>query len=142
MRALCLLALIALPPCAAAGSKLDVNDAWIRSAPPGTAMLAGYAILHNTGDAPVVVRGASSDAFAAVSMHESIESGGVEHMRPLEEITIAPHARVMLAPGGKHLMLMRPTRPLAAGASLKIHFATNDAAGADAEFVVRDEAPR
>lgn len=128
-------------PAAAAG-KLEVRDAWIRAAPPGAMMLAGYAQLRNVGDAPIVVRGASSHAFGDVSLHESVSENGVERMRPLERITIAPGTTVALAPGGKHLMLMRPAGTMAAGATALIHFETSDGSnGADATFVVRDSAP-
>ena len=130
-----------LPLAALAAARLEVSGAWIRTAPPGSMMLAGYATLHNGGDAPLVVNGAASDAFANTSLHETVESGGVERMQPLAAITIAPGASVALAPGGKHLMLMRPARALAVGDSVKIHFDVAGTAGADAEFVVRDDAP-
>src|ERR1700722_9974612 len=39
---------------AMAAGHLLVEGGWIRSAPPGAAMLAGYGTLHNIGDAPVV----------------------------------------------------------------------------------------
>lgn len=124
-----------------AAGKLEIFDAWIREAPPGAAMLAGYARLRNDGDAPVTVRSAHSDAFGNVSLHETIDADGVERMRPIAQLTIAPGASVVLAPGGKHLMLMHPTRPLGAGASATIHFDTGADGGADATFVVRDAPP-
>jgi len=104
-------------------------------------MLAGYATLTNRGDAAIVITGASSDLFAAASLHETVQSGDVERMRSLGRIELAPGAQLVLAPGGKHLMLMRPKQPLPAGSSVKIHFDTNAPSGADADFVVRDDAP-
>jgi copper(I)-binding protein len=130
----------ATQPAAAAG-RLVVEKAWIRAAPPGATMLAGYAILRNAGDAAVVVSGVASDAFGAAALHETVEVDGVERMRALGPVEIAPGATVVLAPGGRHLMLMRPRQPVAAGASAKVHFDTNQAGGADADFVVREEAP-
>ena len=56
-------ALLFATGAAHADGRLGVFDAWIRSAPPGTTMLAGYATLKNTGDAPVTVLTAQSDAF-------------------------------------------------------------------------------
>src|SRR6185436_16197132 len=44
----------------AAAGRLKVERAWIRAAPPGATTLAGYAVLHNGGDEPVIVHGASS----------------------------------------------------------------------------------
>lgn len=130
--------------CAAnahAAGRLVVEHAWIRAAPPGAAMLAGYATLQNAGDAPVVVTGANSADFGDVSLHESVNQNGVERMRPLGDVSIAPGASVVFAPGGKHFMLMDARRELKTGDSVKIHISTKSGSGADADFAVRDAAP-
>ena len=125
---------------ALAAGRLVVEGAWIRSAPPGAMMLAGYATLRNDGDAPVVVTAADSADFGSVSLHESVEEGGVAHMRALDRVEIKPGERVVFAPGGKHLMLMRPKHEIKSGESVKIHLNTSAGAAA-AEFVVRESAP-
>lgn len=121
-----------------ASGHLVVENAWIRAAPPGATMLAGYASLRNTGDAAIVVNGASSADFGSVTLHESVNESGVERMRPLKDFSIASGARVDFAPGGKHFMLMDPKRELKAGDSAKIHISTKADHGVDAEFIVRD----
>jgi copper(I)-binding protein len=126
---------------ASAAEHLVVENAWIRAAPPGATMLAGYAMLKNAGDAPIVVSGASSADFGDVSLHESVNENGVERMRPLGAVSIAPGGSIVFAPGGKHFMLMDAKRDLKAGDSVKIHIATSSGPGADAEFVVRESAP-
>ncbi|MHB8447973.1 MAG: copper chaperone PCu(A)C [Rudaea sp.] len=133
-----LLLLLGAAMNAAAAGHLVVADPRIRAAPPGAAMLAGYATLRNDGDAPVVVTGASSADFGAVSLHESVYENGVERMRPLADVTIAPGASVNFAPGGKHFMLMDGKRELKSGDTVKIHISTKSGPGADADFVVRD----
>ncbi|MBS0570213.1 MAG: copper chaperone PCu(A)C [Proteobacteria bacterium] len=135
-----LLALACVAHAHAAG-RLVVENAWIRAAPPGAMMLAGYATLRNTGDAPVVVTGASSPDFGDVSLHESVNQSGVERMRALGDIVIAPGASVVFAPGGKHFMLMGARRDLKIGDSVEFHIATKAGGGADARFVVSDAAP-
>jgi len=132
---------LALAGQVAAAGRLKVERAWIRTAPPGAAVLAGYAVLHNSGDSPVIVHGASSPDFGSVSIHETIEVDGVERMQPVEQIEVAPDATVTFSPGGKHLMLARPSRSLASGATVTIHLDTNDSDGVDASFVVREDAP-
>jgi len=139
MRAIFLIGLL-LAACAntaSAAGHLVIDGAWIRSAPPGAMMLAGYASLRNDGDAAVIVTAADSADFGSVSLHESIEEGGVARMRALDRVEIKPGASVVFAPGGKHLMLMRPKHELKPGDSVKIHLDTNSG-GAAAEFVVRD----
>ena len=135
-----LLSLALANPAGAAG-KLKVEGAWIRTPPPDAVALAGYAVLRNSGDAPVIVHGASSPDFGAVSIHETTEADGVQRMQALDTVEIAPSASVVFAPAGKHLMLMRPSRSLPSGAAVKIHFDTNDSDGVDASFIVRDDAP-
>src|SRR3954451_17242900 len=82
-----------------AAGHLVVENAWIRNAPPGTAMMAGYGVLHNVGDAPVTVTGAESSEFGSASLHQSTNNTGMAHMQALGEITIAPGQRVTFAPG-------------------------------------------
>ena len=126
---------------AQADGKLMVDDAWIRTAPPGAAMRAGYAVLRNDGDAPLVVRAARSDVFAAVTIHATQMDGGVARMRELPEIRLAPGERVVLEPGGKHLMLMRPAREFGAGETAMIVFEIGDGnSTVSADFVGRDAA--
>ena len=127
-------------PVAAAG-KLKVEHAWVRTPPPDAVALAGYAVLRNAGDAAVIVHGARSPDFDAVSIHETTETDGIERMQALDTVEVAPDASVVFAPGGKHLMLMRPSHSLPSGSVVKIHFDTNDSDGVDASFIVRDDAP-
>jgi len=124
-----------------AAGRLVVENAWIPVPPPGVMMLAGYAILRNAGDAPLVINGAQSESFADVSLHYSFERDGLSRMRPVDELDVQSGSYRVLEPGGYHLMLMRPKRELKAGDTVKIHISTNSGDGADAEFVVREPAP-
>lgn len=123
--------------CAQAAGRLTVEDAWIRAAPPGAMMLAGYMVLGNAGDAPVVVTAADSDAFGDVSMHRTVEERGVARMRPLERVAVAPGQRVAFAPGGMHLMLMQPKRALRPGDRVTIRLRQVDGTATPVEFTVR-----
>lgn len=126
---------------AQAAGRLVIENAWIRAVPPGAMMLAGYATLRNASDSPLKIIGADSNDFGDVSLHQSVEENGVERMRALDKIELAPRASVAFTPGGKHFMLMQPQRELRAGDKVKIHISTSSGDGADAEFTVRDEAP-
>jgi copper(I)-binding protein len=131
----------ALAANAQAGGHLVVEQAWIRTAPPGAMMLAAYATLRNDGDAPLALTGVDSADFGAASMHESVAENDVERMRLLKRMDIAPGIRVEFSPGGKHFMLMRPTHELKPGEKIKIHIATDAGTGVTAEFSVRVDAP-
>src|SRR5512141_558875 len=56
---------------AQASGHLVVERAWIRTAPPGAMMLAGYATIRNEGDASLTLTGADSADFSSISIHES-----------------------------------------------------------------------
>lgn len=130
--------LVTVAGSALAEGHLTISNAWIRTAPPGAMMLAGYASLKNDGDAPLVVAGAESAAFGSVGLHQTIDENGLAKMRPLGKFTIAPGETVVFSPGGKHFMLMQPKRELKPGDAAKIHVTTASGNGADAEFSVRD----
>ncbi len=101
-------------PSRAAGA-LQVSDPWIREAPPAASVLAGYLELANSGDAPVVIEAVSSPDFGAAEIHRSWIEDGMARMQPVPELSVPPGGSVRLMPGGYHLMLFRPVRPLAAG---------------------------
>lgn len=137
MRAPLLALLLLLPAARASAGGLEVRDAWIREAPPTAAVLAGYAELANGGDAPLRVVGASSAGFRAVELHEIRMDQGVMRMRALESVVVPARGSVRLAPGGDHLMLLDPARPLAAGDRVGIRFEVEGAAPVLVEFEVR-----
>lgn len=121
---------------AQAAGKLVVTDAWIREAPPGATMLAGYANLRNDGDEPVSVLTVQSDAFRMASVHETVVADGVSKMRELHRLDLAPGASVELAPGGKHLMLMHPRADVHAGDKVDVRFLLGDGRRVETYFVV------
>ena len=84
-----LLLMLFASTCAHAGGKLGVFDAWIRAAPPGATMMAGYATLKNTGDEPLTLLTVQSDAFRLTSLGCDFTVQGppelVEHLRIMGE---------------------------------------------------------
>ena len=138
--ALCFLATPALAAKAACRPVLVAS--WVRAAPPGASLLAGYATVRNDCAVAVTIIGAESLDFGSVSIHETVVEGGVSRMRAVGEVRIAPHAQATFAPGGRHLMLMGPARPLPEGATARIRFVLADGSRVFAEFPVRREPPR
>ena len=121
---------------ARAGGKLSVYDAWIRLAPPGASMMAGYATLKNEGDAPVSVLTVQSDAFRQASIHETANERGVSKMRELPRIDLAPGVTIALKPGGAHVMLSEPRHALHAGEKVQVIFLLADGTRLETNFDV------
>lgn len=134
-----LLLLLAAPTHAA--GRLEMEGGWIRAAPPNAMMLAAYGTLRNAGDGPVIFSGAQSADFADVSLHETVEQNGIERMRALGRVVLAPGESMMLAPGGRHLMLMKPKRQLRVGDTVEIRIITENSGSVTAKFAVREDAP-
>ena len=119
-----------------AEGKLAVYDAWIRKAPPGATMMAGYATLKNEGDAPIQVFTVQSDAFRQSSIHETVVDRGVTKMRELPRIDMAPGATIEMKPGGAHLMLSEPRHPILVGDKVRMVFLLADGTRVETYFDV------
>jgi len=119
-----------------AEGKLGVYDAWIRAAPPGTEMLAGYATLKNTGDAPISILTVQSDTFRQSSIHETLIERGMVRMRESPRIDLQPGASVVMKPGGAHIMLMYPRHPVAIGDKVEMVFLLMDGTRLETYFDV------
>lgn len=121
---LILLGLAAGLPVAMAAEPLTVEDAWIREAPPGAPMLAGYLTLSNHSDEPRALVRADSPAFGMVELHRTVLEDGMARMVPQKRIQIPAGGQTQLKPGDYHLMLMKPQKPLKAGdsAALTLYF--------------------
>jgi periplasmic copper chaperone A len=101
--------LFALPLLLAAATlhaELVVEDAWVRGLPPGVDNASAYMTLTNTGSEEVVLTGATSPIAGTVTLHGTMNHGGMLHMTHLESVAIPAGSALKLESGGTHLMLM------------------------------------
>lgn len=126
---------------AAEPGSLQAEDAWVRAAPPGVTMLAGYLTLRNTGEAPVRLTGVSSPDFARVELHRSVLEDGLARMRPVDGLVLPAGGEVRLEPGGYHLMLIQPVRTLAPGDSVQLRLRFSDGTDLRVNARLRRAAP-
>ncbi len=133
--------LLALSPVSAVqaeqGSAPAFENAWIREAPPGAEVMAGYVTIHVRAGTSTALTSAGSTDFARVELHEMTMTDGVMRMRPLERVELPAGKTVALAPGGLHLMLFEPKRPLRAGDRVTLEFVLEDRTRHSVEFEVR-----
>ncbi|MBV8062375.1 MAG: copper chaperone PCu(A)C [Nevskia sp.] len=135
-----LLACVLAAPAWADCKGLKVTDAWIPQAPPNAPVLAGYAKLSNDGGEPLRIEGVSGADFGSVELHRMSMENGMMQMRPLGALELPAHGGVVLADGGKHLMLMDPRRPFKAGDSSTLNFRCGKEQ-TPVPFTVREAAP-
>lgn len=119
---------------------IEVEGLWIREAPPGSTVNAGYASIRNAGTAPVTLTGANSSRFGGIEIHEMQMQEGRMRMQRRESLTIAAGETLRLQPGGLHLMLFRASSAPQSGETIPftLHFGEQRI---DAQAEVRSENP-
>ena len=125
-------------PAWAACDGLQIENGWVRAAPPGATMMAGYATVKNSGAKARTLRDVSSKDFDAIEVHKTVVEGGVSKMVYLETVDIPAAGSARFEPGGMHLMLFNPKRALKAGDTLPITFSCGGKKRLKADFVVKD----
>jgi copper(I)-binding protein len=138
--------LIALFPASAAVASPPacapvVDQAWIRAAPPTANALAGYARVRGACGSAVTIVGARSADFGSVMLHATSMSNGMSMMREATALRVPARGELRFAPGGSHIMLMQPRRPLPAGQRVRIALLLSDGRAIAADFIVRSDAP-
>jgi hypothetical protein len=85
---------------------IEINDPWVREAPPIAPVSAAYMTIINHDAVARTLTQASSPAFKTVEIHEMAVIDGMMKMREQEKLVIAANGQLVLEPGGYHLMLM------------------------------------
>ncbi|WP_138934502.1 copper chaperone PCu(A)C [Roseovarius arcticus] len=95
---------------------ITVEDAYVRSASPTAKTGAAFMQVVNDGEDDRLI-GAASPAANVVQLHTHIEGGdGVMQMKHVEEGFDVPAGTTLsMERGGKHVMMMGLTAPLAQG---------------------------
>jgi copper(I)-binding protein len=105
--------------------RVTADDAWIRlPAAPGRPGAAYFTLHGGRSDATLI--DVSADVAVRAEMHESMSgAGGMAAMKPLASVPVPAGAKVVFAPGGKHVMLFDLNRKARAGKifNLTLNFA-------------------
>ncbi|MSR14499.1 MAG: copper chaperone PCu(A)C [Gammaproteobacteria bacterium] len=120
MQALCAVLLTGMSLAGLACEDLDILDAWVREPPPNAGVAAAFMTFRNRGLAPLQITQMASASFASAAMHETVTSGDHVHMASRKVVPIAAGEKVKFEPGGLHVMLMQPNRPLIAGMTVPL----------------------
>ncbi|KHG64964.1 transporter [Thermus sp. 2.9] len=107
----------------ALAQEVRVVEGWVRY-PATLAVTAAYLTLENLGDAPLRLVGAEAAWAERVELHGTFhqEKDGkmVMGMRPVDFAEVPPKGRLVLKPGGYHLMLFNLRRPLKLGERVEL----------------------
>ncbi|MEY4965814.1 MAG: hypothetical protein RL274_1397 [Pseudomonadota bacterium] len=135
MKRLSLVILLTLTAPVSAAS-FNVTDAWFRAL-PGKLPAAGYFTSHNTTRSDVAILGAQSDGCSTVMMHKSSNTGGMARMEMVDQVDVPAGGKVSFAPGGYHLMCLRPTSLMKIGGKVPVVLHLSDGTRVAAAFAVR-----
>lgn len=130
------LAILLVLSAPAAAATVNVTDGWFRAL-PGTLPAGGYFNLHNATKNGIAIVGAQSDGCSTLMMHKSSTSGGMSRMEMADKIEVPAGGKISFAPGGLHLMCMRPTAIMKIGGKVPVVLHLSDGTRLAATFAVR-----
>jgi len=107
-------------------AEIGVEDPYARAVPPGQPNSAVFMVLTNNGDADRALVAAESDAAATVELHTHTMADGMMQMRKIERIDLPVSERVVLQPGGLHVMLIGLTEQLMPGMDVALTLVFDD----------------
>ena len=125
---------------ALAGAAIEVVHPWARPTIPDRPG-AVYFGVHNPGEAPDRLIGASTPRAGTVEMHKSEERDGVMTMTPVEAVEIPAGGMAHFGPGGLHLMLFDIDPPLQAGETIDVTLEFEQAGEVAMQVPVTRDAP-
>lgn len=115
-------ALSSLPSLA----EVEIQHAYVRATPPSASNSAGFMVLYNHAAEPVTLTGAHTARAKASELHNHVDDNGVMRMRRVNGIELPAHGRVVLQPGGYHLMLLGLSQPLQEGEQVELELSFSD----------------
>lgn len=107
------------------GASAEAGDIVIRQAwSPTVASMARtraiYMAIENRGEAARRLVGAKVEGYAMAHLHLSAIVDGVTTMSRVDALDLPPGGAVVFAPGGLHVMAMKPMEAPEAGAALEV----------------------
>jgi hypothetical protein len=118
---LALLLLLASITRVFAADPITIERPWARASAPGQTVGGGFMTIVHQGGGEDLLISATTPIAREVQIHTMNMDGGVMRMRPVEGgLTIPADGRVVLQPGGLHLMFMDINAPLVAGTTFPV----------------------
>jgi copper(I)-binding protein len=104
---------------AAAGGRLEIERAWARATAPGATVGAAYLVIANRSKHSDRLLSLSC-ARATAEVHGTIRDLDQVKMRRIDPLHVAAGERLVMEPGGTHVMLLGLKSPLKQGETLPL----------------------
>lgn len=116
-------AMLALGACGQR-PELRVADGWVRLPAVAGNPGAAYFTIHGGETADRLI-GVTSPVAIRTEMHQTVETGGVSTMAPLDGVDIPVKGKIDFAPGGRHVMLFNINPGIVPGKTVRMIFTFN-----------------
>lgn len=97
-----------------------VTTPWARATPGGAKVGAAFLEMSAATGAADKLKAAKSPVAGVVELHTHTQSNGVMQMRRVDDIAVPAGAKVVMKPGGFHIMLMDLKQPLKEGETIDL----------------------
>jgi len=124
-------------PAVLAGS-LVIDNAWVRAMPPGQTIAALYLEVTNHLDQTCELQSVTTPAAGRTELHRTTEEAGMARMRHQDSLVIPSHGRLVMVPGGDHVMLFEVLERLEPGMSVPVEVEFGECGRLTVEAEVRD----
>ena len=120
-----------------AANPITIERPYARASAPGQMVGGGFMTIVHQGSSEDRLVSATTPIAREVQIHTMNMDGGVMRMRPVEGgLAIPAGGRVVLQPGGLHLMFMDISAPLVAGTTFPVTLRFAKAGDIKVEFNV------
>ncbi|MDO7084172.1 copper chaperone PCu(A)C [Pseudocolwellia sp. AS88] len=116
---------------------ISFNAPWVRAMPPMVMHTAGYVEIHNASTVADKLIRVWSPAINTIEVHQTKQVDGVFKMLEAKNTRIPPNGKLILQPGGYHLMMMGIKSPLIENETLVINFEFERAGVVQMNFPIR-----
>lgn len=97
-----------------------ISAPFAREVPPGAPASASFMTIENNSNKPLKIISAESGVAKTVELHTHTNDNGVMRMRQIPFIEVPAGGTTELKPGGLHIMLIGPHKPLKMGQTVKV----------------------
>jgi len=104
---------------------LSVNNAYIRTMPPGQTTTAGFLTVTNNSLKPCQLLSGTSSISPRIEFHQHQHVQGMMQMRKVDTVLVAAGQTVTFSPGALHIMLFEIATTLTVGEITQMEIASD-----------------
>ena len=104
---------------------LSVNNAYIRTMPPGQTTTAGFLSVTNNSPNHCRLLSGTSSISPRIEFHEHQHAQGMMQMRKVDSVVVAAGQTVTFSPGALHIMLFEIDKTVNVGDTTQMEIASD-----------------